>query len=123
MATVSSLKRYTQTQLTAIFAELLKQHSSKISYQIWNNPKDPNSLRLSTLGFKFITNDLKFQAYKFDLNPPLTNRNLLQLERYFQGMYFILRDKFFVFDEAEASMINLMSGNLVAYLNNLESNS
>lgn len=123
MATASSLKRYTQTQLTGIYAELSGQHPSKIPYIVWNNPKDPNSLRLSITGFKFVTEDCKFKSYKFELNPPLTNRNLLQLERYFPSMYFILRDKFFVFDEAEASMINLMGGNLVSYLNNLEANS
>jgi hypothetical protein len=38
-------------------------------------------------------------------------------------MYFILPEKFVVFDEQDASMINLMDGNLVAYLNNLERSS
>lgn len=121
MATVSSLKRYTQPQLNNLFAELSQQHPSKIHY-IWNNPKDSFSLRLSIAGFNFITQKLNFKSYRFDLDPPLTNRNLLQLERYFPGMYFIIRDTFIVFDEAEASMINLMNGNLVAYLNNLEIN-
>jgi hypothetical protein len=90
---------------------------------IWNNPKDPNSLRLSLSGFKFVTSDLNIKSYKFDISPPLTNRNVLQLDRYFGGMYFILPEKFVVFDEQDASMINLMDGNLVAYLNNLERSS
>lgn len=122
MATVSFPKRNSQTQLNNIFAELSEQHPSKISYIIWNNPKDPNSLRLSISGYHFVTQKLNFKSYKFDLDRPLTNRNLLQLERHFPGMYFILRDTFIVFDEEEASMINLMSGNIVAYLNNLEIN-
>lgn len=97
-------------------------HPSKLSYVLWNNPKDPNSLRLSISGYHLVVTKCGCKYYNFDVDPPLTNRNLLQLERYFQGMYFILRDKFIVFDENEASMINLMSGNVAAYLNNLESN-
>ncbi len=121
MATGSTLKKYTQSQLTDIFAEMVGKHSSQLSYIIWNNPKNPNSLRLSLSGFYFITNDLNIKSYKFDINPPLTNRNVLQLDRFFGGMYFILPEKFVVFDEQDASMLNLMDGNLVAYLNNLES--
>lgn len=123
MVTVSSPKRYTQSQLTNIFAELVNLHPSKLIYQLWNNPKDNQSLRLSINGFKFVTSELKLTAYKFEVDTPLTNKNLLQLERYFQGMYFILRDKLFVFDEAEASMITLMDGDIVKYLLNLESTS
>ena len=123
MVIVSSPKRYTQPQLTNIFAELVKTHPSKLSYQLWNNPKDKDSLRLSITGYRFVVSELKLTQYKFEVDPPLTNKNLLQLERYFPGMYFILSDKFIVFDEAEASMIHLMDGNLVAYLNNLETNS
>jgi hypothetical protein len=123
VATGSSLKRYTQSQLTDIFAEMVGKYPSQLSYVIWNNPKDPNSLRLSLSGFKFVTGDLNVKAYKFDISPPLTNRNVLQLDRYFGGMYFILPEKFVVFDEQDASMINLMDGNLVAYLNNLERSS
>lgn len=121
--TVSSPKRYTQSQLTNIFAELVNSHPSKLIYQLWNNPKDNRSLRLSINGFRFVTSELKLTAYKFEVDTPLTNKNLLQLERYFQGMYFILRDKLFVFDEAEASMITLMDGDIVKYLLNLESTS
>jgi len=97
-------------------------HPSKLAYAIWNNPKDPHSLRLSVSGYHHVVTYCGCKSYNFEVDPPLTNRNLLQLERYFQGMYFILRDKFVVFDESEASMINLMGGNVAAYLSNLESN-
>lgn len=120
MATASFPKRYTQNQLTDIFAELSGIHSSKIHYTVWNNPKNPNSLRLSISGFDFVTRKLNFSHFKFELNPPLTNKNVLQLERYFNGMYFIVSNKFVVFDEQDASMLTLMDGDLVAYLNNLE---
>ena len=123
MVTVSSHKRYTQSQLTNIFAELVNVHPSKLIYTVWNNPKDKHSLRLSMQGFRFVCQELKLTAYKFEVDRPFTNRNVLQLERYFQGMYFILSNCLFVFDEAEASMINLMDGDIITYLNNLESTS
>lgn len=115
-------KRYTQTQLTDIFANISGIHPSKLSYLIWNNPKDPHSLRLSISGYHHVVTKCDCKPYTFDVNPPLTNKNLLQFERYFQGMYFIVRDKLVVFDEDEASMINLMGGDVRTYLNNLESN-
>lgn len=122
MVTRSSHKRYSQSQLTDIFSEISGIHPSKLSYIIWNNPKDPNSLRLSISGYNLVVTKCNCVPYTFDLDPPLTNRNLLQLERYFQSMYFILRDRFVVFDQNEASMIALMGENVIAYLNNLESN-
>lgn len=66
---------------------------------------------------------LKIESYEFPLSEPLTNYNLLQLDRYFQTMYYILNNKkFFLFDESEASMLSLMGGDLKTYLDNLEIN-
>jgi hypothetical protein len=55
------------------------------------------------------------------MDEPLTNKNLLQLERYFQGMYYLQKNQVIVvFDEQEASMLTLYGGDLRSYLNNLE---
>lgn len=98
-------------------------HPSKLSYAIWNNPKDPNSLRLTTQGYKFVVQDLKLKSYKFEFELPLANRHLLQLERLFQGMYYLLGvHKIVVFDEQEATMLTLMDGDLKTYLDNLDAN-
>jgi hypothetical protein len=121
VATKSSHKKYTQLQLTEIFASQSNHHPNRLQYIIWNNPKKNDSLRLSMSGYSYVIKDLGYVSYRFELDPPLTNKNLLQLERFFPSMYFILQDKFFVFDQEEASMINLIDGNIVAYLNNLES--
>jgi hypothetical protein len=116
-------KRFTQSQLTKIFSELSGQHPSKLVYQIWNNPKDDNSLRLSLKGYKFVVQDLQFKSYKFEFERPLANKHLLQLERLFQGVYYLIgAHKIVVFDEQEAAMLSLMDGNLKQYLSNLESN-
>jgi hypothetical protein len=100
-----------------------KQHPSKLSYIIWNNPKDNNSLRLSLAGYKFLVQDLKLNSYKFEFDKPLANKHLLQLERLFQGVYYLIgANKIVVFDEQEAAMLSLMDGDLKKYLANLENN-
>jgi len=116
-------KRFNQTQLTKIFSDMSGVHSSKLVYQIWNNPKDNNSLRLSLAGYKFLVQDLKLKSYKFEFDKPLANKHLLQLERLFQGMYYLIGShRIVVFDEQEAAMLSLMDGDLKKYLSNLESN-
>ena len=126
MATKSSLKRYTQTQLTKIFltaASLPMPKYSELKRTIWFNPLDDNSLRLSLVGYQLLMDNVKLKGYEFNISSPLTNYNLIQLERYFQTPYFLLKNrKFIVFDESEASMLSLMGGDLKTYLDNLEIN-
>lgn len=122
MVTGSTPKRYTQSQLTKIFAETLKQPASQLHYHLWNNPKDTVSLRLSLSGYTILKKN-GIQSYLFELNEPLTNRHLLQLERHFPGMYFLFKaQKITVYDEQDASMLALMGGDLRGYLENLELN-
>jgi len=90
--------------------------------QWWKNPTDPASLRLSLAGLQFVKAVLKLQSYEFALSDELTNHNLLQLERQFKGMYYLLkRQKIIVFEEEEAMMLTLHGNNLKSYLDNLES--
>ena len=106
-----------------MFAELSDKPLTTFRYAIWNNPKDDESLRLSLAGYKFLVQDLKLRSYVFELSRILANKHLLLLERHFQGMYYLLgAHKIVVFDEQEASMLSLMDGDLVSYLENLESN-
>jgi len=122
VVTGSTPKRYTQHQLTKIFAETLKQPVSQLHYHLWNNPKDTVSLRLSLSGYTILKKN-GIQSYLFELNEPLTNRHLLQLERHFPGMYFLFKaQKITVYDEQDASMLALMGGDLRGYLENLELN-
>jgi hypothetical protein len=90
----------------------------------WMNPTDPNSLRLTLQGLQFVKANLKLQSYEFVLPAELTNHNLMQLERSFQGMYYLLkRQKIIVFEESEALMLTLHGSDLKSYLDNLESQS
>lgn len=122
--TKSSHKRYTQRQLTEIFCQQLEIPIGLISQKQklwWQNPLDSESLRLSMPGLACVRNELKLKIYSFELPDEITNQNLLQLERYFPSMYYLVkRQKLFVFEEAEAMMLTLHANNLKSYLENLE---
>ena len=117
-------KRYTQLQLTKIFiqqADLPIGITTDMQRRWWKNPTDPNSLRLSLQGLQLVKAVLKLQSYEFELSEELTNQNLLQLERLFKGMYYLLkRQKIIVFESEEATMLHLYGNNLKSYLDNLE---
>ena len=121
----SQNKRYTQLQLTKIFvaqANIPIGHTTDMQRRWWKNPTDPNSLRLSLAGLQIVKAVLKMQSYEFELAQELTNHNLLQLERQFKGMYYLLkREKIIVFESEEAMMLTLHGNDLVSYLNNIES--
>ena len=90
----------------------------------WKNPTDANSLRLSLAGLQLVKAVLKLQSYEFALADELTNQNLLQLERVFDSMYYLLkRQKIIVFDESSALMLTLHGNNLKSYLEALEATS
>jgi hypothetical protein len=123
----SSHKRYGQRQLTKIFCE---QGDVPIGYvtdmqrRWWKNPTDDSSLRLSLAGLQFVKSALKITSYDFALSDELTNHNLLQLERQFKGMYYLMkRQKIIVSEEEEALMLTLHGNDLKSYLDNLESQS
>lgn len=123
--TESTPKRYTQRQLTKIFiqqADLPAANTSEYQLRWWTNPTNPDSLRLSLTGLQFVKANLKIESYQFALDVELTNHNLLQLERLFKGMYYLLkRQKIIVFEEEEALMLTLHGNDLKSYLDNLES--
>jgi hypothetical protein len=120
----SSHKRYTQRQLTKIFvkqADIPIGQTTDMQLRWWKNPTDDSSLRLSLAGLQFVKAVLKLQSYEFALDEELTNHNLLQLERLFKGMYYLLkRQKILVFESEEATMLTLYGNNLKSYLDSLE---
>lgn len=124
MVSRSTHKRWTQHQLTKIFisaAGMGPGQTNNLKYKIWMNPTDDSSLRLNLEGYRFVVSRLKLKAYEYELSKPMTNKNLLQLERYFQGMYYMLHGKKIVmFDEAEATMMALYSDDIYRYLETLE---
>jgi hypothetical protein len=119
---VSSPKRYTQSQLTKIFALQLGRTTAELKF-IWHNPDD-TCIRLSMTGFQFVIKELKLQTWTFDLPRPLTNKNLIQLERLFPGPYYYWSrtSKFIVIDDQDANWLQLLGGDLPSYLDSLENN-
>ena len=121
----STPKRYTQRQLTKIFVEqagIPAANTSDMQKRWWKNPTDATSLRLSLAGLQVVKAVIKMQSYEFELAEELSNHNLLQLERLFKGMYYLLkRQKIIVFEEEEALMLTLHGNNLKGYLDSLES--
>lgn len=118
-------KRYSQRQLTKIFvqqADIPIGETTDYQKLWWANPTNDQSLRLTLQGLQFVKSRLQLQSYDFVLPEELTNHNLLQLERLFKGMYYLLkRKKIIVFEEEEALMLTLHGSNLKAYLDSLES--
>ena len=125
MSKSSQNKQYNQRQLTKIFVEqagIPIGQTTEMQRRWWKNPTDPNSLRLSLAGLQLVKAVLKLQSYEFELAEELTNQNLLQLERVFNSMYYLLkRQKIIVFTEESALMLTLHGNNLKGYLEALES--
>lgn len=115
-------KRYTQTQLTKIFAAQSSQSAATLKNYIWFNPTNNLSLRLTLNGYRFVVEQLRLQTYSYTLPKPLNNRNLLQLERYFPSIFYLINTnpKIIVFDEQEAAMLALYGNDLPGYLDSLE---
>lgn len=60
------------------------------------------------------------EFYKFDI-PPLTNKNLLQLDQQFSSPYYIRsRKMIYLFGETDSIMLTLHANNLSAYLDTLD---
>lgn len=94
-----------------------------VEYQWWYNPVNRHSLRLTSLGYKWIIKytDLKF--HKIDLQNKIMGRQYLQLERLLTAPYFIAKpNQIGVQSETDAVMLQLHAGDLVTYLDNLEAN-
>lgn len=92
-----------------------------VEHQWWQNSINPNSLRLTSLGHKWFTQNAKFKSYQIDLTDKILPRQMLQLERLIKSPYYIKQLKtIYVYGEQDAVMLQLHGGNLVAYLDNLE---
>lgn len=94
-----------------------------VEFQWWQNPTNPNSLRLTTVGYKWFTGVAKLKAYEIKLpkEQKILPKQLLQLERLFTEPYFIKSlVHILVFSEKDAVMLQLHAGNLANYLNSLE---
>ena len=128
----STPRKYTQNQLTKLFFDLglNKEYTQReLKAKIWENPQNPNSLRLTTTGW-MMANQVDMKHYQFEISIMLTAKRLLQLERVLVGPYFIkgkwpiprphMVEKplnLYVFDEQDSIMLGLY-GDLEKFLDN-----
>ena len=88
--------------------------------QVWQNPLNSNSLRLTSQAYSILTKYENKQNYPFKLEVAMTNRMLLQLDHLMTAPYYIgSRKQIQLFGEADAIMLQLHGSNLAQYLDNL----
>jgi len=122
----STPRKYTQNQLTKLFFDigLSKEYTIReLKAKIWENPQNPNSLRLTTTGW-MLASQIDMKHYKFEIATMLTPKRLLQLERILAGPYFIKGKNtapkplsLYVFDEQDSIMLELY-GDFEKFLDN-----
>ena len=88
--------------------------------QVWQNPLNPDSLRLTSQAYSVLTKYENKTNYPFKFEVAMTNLMLLQLDRLMTEPYYIgSRKQIQLFGEADAIMLQLHGNNLAQYLENL----
>jgi hypothetical protein len=88
--------------------------------KVWQNPLNPNSLRLTTEAYSVLVKYENKRTYPFKLEVAMSNRLLLQLDRLMTEPYYIgSRKQIQLLGEADAIMLHLHGSNLAQYLENL----
>jgi len=88
----------------------------------WQNPINPDSLRLTRAAFYMLNQNPKIKNWHFHLPTRLVNRSFIQLEKHFTSPYHIAtHTSIYVFSEQDAIMLALHGSNLQQYLDNLAS--
>lgn len=94
-----------------------------MSRQWWQNPLNPTSFRLTKTGYYWFVSIGKMAGHKIELAEKIMPKHLLQLEKLFVEPYYIENLKtIIVYGDQDAVMLQLHSGDLATYLDNLESN-
>lgn len=116
------MKKYTQTELNKIFAAQSGLPLIKFKNIIWFNNSNNSSLRLTLNGFSFLTKECKLKSFCFNIEGLITNKLLLQLERYYPSFYFLMpsQGKLYTFDDEYTATLILMDGDIKTLLRNYE---
>lgn len=120
-----SHKKYNQTQLTKILADNHRVSWVSLRRTIWFTPTDDHSLRLTFNGLQFfIRAGYQSTVVEVKTSHPLghlTNRYLLELDRYYPSVYYISQTKkLYMFDDEYATMLLLLDGDLDRYIEMLK---
>ena len=85
----------------------------------WNNV-NPNHLRLSVKGIKFIKKETKIPIYVVTVSHQLLSTHLINLARINIGPYYLQQKDILLLDQEAATMLTLHAGDLGQYLENLQ---
>lgn len=100
-----------------------QQNTTDYWLGFWWNHTNPNHLRLSVDGIKFIKKQTKIPLYSIEVAHPLLSTHLVKLARINLGPYYLtVREKdsgITVINQEVATMLMLHAGNLGQYLDNL----
>ena len=116
---IHNQRYYTEAFLQAAGIDAI--HHIEYEKVWWWNYTTPTTLRLNKFGLNFVQKNTQLPIYTFDLPTPLSNKNLIQLSRFFTCPYFIKNiDSVLLLGKEEATMLKLHADNLQQYLNNMQ---
>ena len=86
-------------------------------YEWWHSPAKTTGLRLSEKGYKFLTEQLKLQAYEiyFSENIELSPSVIVFLSKHMECPYLLKYNSIIVFSERKSIELYLFSGDIRRY--------
>ena len=83
----------------------------------WKNTRRSGGLRLTEVGFEFITEKLEIKVYEvpFPMDFTLTTQVIIFLDKYINCPYFLAEDGIVVTNERKAMELMLFSGDIRKY--------
>ena len=117
-----------QSEYTRVFLQAAgmdeQKNTSDYWLKFWWNHTNPNHLRLSVIGIKFIKKETKIPIHVVEVTHPLLSTHLIKLSRINIGPYYLhVRNQesvIMLLDSEAATMLTLHAGNLGQYLENLQ---
>lgn len=96
--------------------EVEKPNFQLLEWKIWKNPWSESSLRLHKFGYERLK-EIGAKNSTFSLPPEqLITKTYLLLDKKLSGPYYLSQKKIIVFDDRDAMMLSLLTGNLLQYL-------
>jgi len=88
----------------------------KAWWSSWKNNED-RSFKLTNTGYKYFTEtaDIKFYEIRFPVGLVLTNKIIIDLDRFIDCPYYIEKDKIYVTGEKVAVQLVLFDGDLTKF--------
>ena len=107
----------------ANFLQLTEDHATNIlsamMWKLWKHPMSDTNLRLTKSG-KVLLEQMNYQRKTFNITAPITSKVFALLDKRMQGPYYFNNQltKLDVYDDRDALMLSLLSGDLEKYLKN-----